>query len=259
MEEIVHWLEAGAQADYQTGVRLLEQHTKNRTLINHLARKDSKANREKLTYELLKAGLDGDLAAVNEATQLLALQAQPDTTEFAPAVADAVPLPEPEQAPEAEQVPEAVREQVQDITERMSQTWAERCQLSNQLDAASDEQGKVLVADILRLQEQYNVLAERRRQLLAGEATGQENAHSGPGAAESGQQVASALPAPGEPAIVPAAVLELADTLRNVRSNLSKARRKLAAKPGDVKLEEKVAKLVIERDQLELQLKKATE
>jgi hypothetical protein len=254
MEGIIQWLEAGPAADYQTGVRLLEQHTKNRSLINHLARKDSPANREKLTYELLKAGLDGDLAAVAEATKLLGVQAQQAAgaaEAIAQAVAGAVSLPEPEQAPEAAHVPEAVREKVEDITQLMTKVWNERCQLSNQLDAASDEQGKQLVADILKRQQEYNALAERRRQLLAGEATGQPAPGTPAPEPEATAPVVPALPAVD--------VVKLGDELRNVRSNLSKAKGKLAKKPDDVVLQEKVTKLTIEKEQLELQLKKATE
>ncbi|GAB2954755.1 hypothetical protein GCM10027048_20340 [Hymenobacter coalescens] len=256
MEEIVQWLEAGAQADYQAGVQLLAKHSKNRSLVNHLVKKDSHNNREKLTYELVKLGCGHDLADTAEVLRVLGNRqaVEAAVSEFAEAVAGAAPAPrpqpEPAPAPEAEHVPEAVRTKVDDITQLMATLWADRCQRSDQLDAASQEQGQVLVADILRLQEQYNALAERRRQLIAGEATGQLEA-AAPGA-----------PAP-EPAApeTPAAVdvLELGDRLRNLRSNLSKAKGKLARKPDDAALQEKVVKLTLEKDQLELQLKKATE
>lgn len=52
MQDIIKFLED--PSDYQLGIRLLEANTKNRQLVNFLARKENTNNKEKLVYELGK-------------------------------------------------------------------------------------------------------------------------------------------------------------------------------------------------------------
>lgn len=52
MQDIIDFLQD--PSDYQLGIRLLEANTKNRQLVNFLARKENANNREKLVYELGK-------------------------------------------------------------------------------------------------------------------------------------------------------------------------------------------------------------
>jgi hypothetical protein len=130
LEPIVLWLEAGAAADYRAGVLLLQDSNNNRSLVNGLLKKDSLANREKLTYELLKVltgGRVGDIAEV--------------ASHFAQAVQTAVPTPvvEVPSAPVAPQVvvsaelPEAGRMQLEQVIQQQSKLHNQRCQLSNSL------------------------------------------------------------------------------------------------------------------------------
>lgn len=237
LEEIIAWLEAGDAADYQAGVTLLEKHSKTRSLLNQLRRKESANNFEKLRYELVKVGCDGRLEDVSEVLN-----------HFAQAVAGAVALvevPEPEQpAPARDQVPEASRCAVDELTQLMQRLHNQRVQLSNSLAGLPEGDGPRVVAEILALQNQYNALAEKRRRL----ATGQEAAPESP--------ADDTMPVDGPPvAAAPADRAGLLQRRNNLRANLSKAKGAATKNPDDQAKAEKVAKLAVELDVLELQIK----
>lgn len=247
MEEIVNWLDAGPGADYEQGVALLRSHSKNRNLVNHLARKESATNREKLTYELIKAGCEGNIDDVSAIQRVLG-SAVAGTDQKAiydlPTHTLVVPVAPPEPEPVA--VPEHLRLQADDLTVLMQQLYNKRVQLSNTLaDLAAPAEQQARVAEILDLQNQYNALAEKRRLVLVGPApAGAQPA----GAADQHEQE------PAAPVVDKAALLQ---ELNNVRSNLSKSKGKLKLDPENVRLKNRVAQLQVQKDNLEFQLKQA--
>lgn len=250
LEEIINWLDAGDAADYKAGVALLERHCKTRSLLNLLQRKDSPNNREKVRYELIKATCGGNLEHTAEVLNQLAevvkadvLVSEPDlTTQLRDAHRNRF-FP---QQPAPDVVPEAAQADMDDITQLMAQVYNQRCQLSNTLADLAEADGPRVVGEILSLQNQYNALAEKRRRLVAGEP------------------VATEQPTAPEPAAVDvstdAPVVDRGELLQqraNLRSNLSKTRKKMekatsAAKKSE--LEQKVGVLSVELANLDMQL-----
>lgn len=232
-EELIGWLEAGDAADYQTGVLLLQAHSGNRSLVNLLLRKESAHNREKLRYELVKLGCGGRMEDVSEVLNHFAQAVQGAAAKVLQ-MANACLVEQP--APD--EVPEAVRADVDDTTQLMQRLYNQRCQLSNALADIAPEEGPRVVAEILRLQNQYNALAEKRRRLVAGELV----AEAAPPAAEAAPVVDRG---------------ELVKARQNLRSNLSKARKKLEEAKTNAKkseLEQKIGVLTVELANIELQL-----
>ena len=235
LEEVFSWLEAGDEADYQAGVLLLQKHSRNRGLVAHLLRKESAGNREKLRYELVKVGCQGRLDDVSEVLTHFA-QAVQGATQAAAQVL--TPLPE---QPEPEQVPEAARPAVDSVTQLMSKIYNQRCQLSNSLADLDPAEGPRVVNEILSLEQQYNALAQKRRNLAAGEAAPAEQ------------------PAPAPETVVPTPLdrAELVKQRGNLRSNISKARKKAEEAKSEEKRNEyaqKAGKLEVELSLVELQL-----
>jgi hypothetical protein len=266
LEKVFSWLEAGDAADYRTGVLLLQEHCRNRGLVNNLLKKESVANREKLVYELVKVGCGGRMEEVSEVLN-----------HFAQATQGAVPTPVQQVAdvltdqafpaqPEPEQVPEAVRLQVDELTQLMAKVYNERCQLSNRLAAGGPSEPE-LVGKILDLQNQYNALSVKRQLVLAGEQAASPAAQLGIAPEQATQfnaqvdQAVAAL-AVEQPAAAsePAPVLDRAELVKqrgNLRSNISKAKKKAEEAKTEEKRSEyaqKAAKLEVELGQVEMQL-----
>ena len=245
----MQWLEAGDQADYQAGVLLLQEHCKNRSLVTHLLKKESATNREKLRYELIKVGCQGRMEDVSEVLNHFA-QAVQGALPAVQQVADvltAAPFPE-QPAPDSPQVPEAVRGQVEDLTQLMSKLYNQRCQLSNRLATLDPAEGPRVVGEILSLENQYNALAQKRRNLTSGEPTPAAEQPTDPE-----QPTEPSAPEAGQP-------LDRAELVKqrgNLRSNLSKAKKKAEeAKTEDKRSEysQKAGKLEVELAQVEMQL-----
>ncbi|MDO7851567.1 hypothetical protein [Hymenobacter convexus] len=229
-EGVISWLEAGESADYRAGVLLLQEHGGPRSLVSMLLRKESDSSRAKLRYELVKVGCGGRLGDVQEVL-----------SHFAQAVQGAVaPVVEPlAEQPAPEAVPEAVRAEVDELTQLMQRVYNQRCQLSNTLADLAPAEGPRVVGEILRLQNQYNALSEKRRRLVAGEAVALE----------------AEQPAPEAAPVVDRA--QLVKDRQNLRSNLSKAKKKLESATSAEKrseLEQKIAQMGVELAHLEMQL-----
>jgi hypothetical protein len=246
VQAIVDWLQAGDAADYNAGLQLLDQHSKSRTLVNMLRKKDSPNNREKLRYELIKAGCAQNMEEVAHVVKVFGQV----TEQVAGAVAQVgltlgqgVDIALGPEEPAPVEVPEAVRAEVDDITLLMQKLHNERCQMSNQLADVAEAEAPQLVARILSHQNQYNALAEKRRVLAAGPAPAE-------GAAEQ--------PAPEQTAAAPSGPdrAELISRRGNLRSQVSKAKKAAEAKPDDQLKAEKLAKLQVELTDLELQIKR---
>jgi hypothetical protein len=233
---VITWLEAGASADYRTGVLLLQEHGGGRTLVNLLLRKESAGNREKLRYELVKIGCQGRLQDVAEVLNHFAQDVQGAVS--SPVVPDvAAQLTPLVEQPTPGEVPEAVQADVDALTELMQGLYNQRCQLSNSLADLPEGAGPRVVGDILCLQHQYNALAEQRRRLIAGEPVADE------------QPAAEAAPVMDR--------AQLAKDRQNLRSNLSKAKGKLAKATSEAKkaeLEQKIAQMGVELAHLDMQL-----
>jgi hypothetical protein len=279
MEQIAAWLES-EEKDYATGVQLLLQHGKNRVLANTLARKESSYFRDKLEYELKKtldaSGWQPAVATVsleqlqqqlkevlikgiqlhqslpegetNDELNDLTLKVdelmekireiEPDFTpfEFIHSFTDktgnepALDAGLPEQAQPVQTV--AV---IDAIILRQSDIYTERALLSNTLaDIATDEERKVVVDKIEALTEEYNKLAEKKARIEAGTEPA-ETANDQP--------------------LKPMDKGQLLLTRNNLRSQLSKAQKALDNAPDNAEKQEKVAKLKLQLQDLEIQIK----
>lgn len=243
LEEIIDWLEAGNAADYKAGVALLEHSCKSRSLLNQLQRKDSFNNREKLRYELIKATCGGNLEhtaeVINQLAEVVKVEQLPD---LATQLLDAHRARVFPQQPVPDVVPQAVQTDVDELMQLMARVYNSRCQLSNTLADIEEADCPRVVGEILSLQNQYNALAEKRRRLVAGEPVPAEQ----PAAPEPAADVAPAVDRG-----------ELLQQRSNLRSNLSKTRKKLDAATSATKkseLEQKVGVLTVELATLDMQL-----
>ncbi len=241
LEEVFSWLEAGEAADYQAGVLLLQQHSRNRGLVNNLLKKESTNNREKLAYELVKVGCGGRMDDVSEVLNHFA-QAVQGAVPAVEQPADVLTAPDFPAQPEPDQVPEAARLGVDVLTQLMSKVYNQRCQLSNSLADLAEGEGPGVVAQILSLEQQYNALAEKRRRMLAGDV------------------VPAPTPAPETEQPTTAPVVDRAELVKqrgNLRSNLSKAKKSAAEAKSEEKRSEyaqKAGKLEVELSVVEMQL-----
>jgi hypothetical protein len=256
LEAVFAWLEAGEEADYQTGVLVLQKHCKNRSLFNGLLKKESVANREKLQYELVKVGCGGRMDDVNEVLTHFAQAVQGAAPMVQPvAEADVLTIQDSPERPELEQLPEKQRWQYDALTQLMSHTYNQRCQLSNSLAELDPAEGPRVVKEILALEQQYNALAEKRRKLEAGEPLAPEQPAPG---TEPGSPETSAPD--GEPVTASTPGIDRAELVKqrgNLRSNISKANKSAAeAKTEDKRsyYAQKAGKLQVELDQVEMQL-----
>lgn len=231
MEAIRDYLRS-EDPDYDTGVRLLGTHSKNRNLVQQLGRKESPNTWAKLRYELAKAAGDPTLATLP--IPLPAAATPPVEEETEPEGADLGEL--------ARQLtPEALAE-VEALTVTMQEVYQRKVAASNSLgDVGSRADRKRTVDEIQSLEDQYNALAETKRRVI-----------------ERGT--------PTPPVAAPEEVVPtLADLLKkrnNLRSNLSKARTKAEeSKTEDKKSEyaQKAGQLAVELDQVELTIKRAQE
>jgi hypothetical protein len=256
LEEVFAWLEAGAAAEYQAGVLVLQKHSGNRSLVNLLLKKESPAHREKLIYELVKVGCGGRMEDVSEvlnhfaqAVQGFAGAAANAAEQLATVLEQAVTQAFSEQ-PAPEQVPAELQAQADDLTQLMATLYNQRCQLSNRLAELDPADGPRVVGEILALEQQYNALAQKRRNLAtAPEQPTAPAEQPAPDAAAPGAEESAA------PGIDRA---ELMKKRQSLMSNRSKARKSAETAKTEAKRSEyaqKVAKLEIELQQVEMQLK----
>ncbi len=204
MDLIKKWLDSETQ-DYEEGLTLLRKYSRNRTLVNILSRKENTANREKLAYELGKVEVPATDQDQDEPT--------------APNPSSPVPVNPATPSP---------AEPLDLLIAEMQRLYTERCHLSNTLaDILSDDVRAQVAGDILKLQEDYNALAEKKTYFEA-------HGHF-PEAVEksAGAQTPDASNDKAE----------LIGSLSNLRSQRSKAKAALAKHPDDVLKQEKLAKL----------------
>jgi hypothetical protein len=252
LEKVISWLEAGDAADYRTGVLLLQEHSGNRSLLNNLLKKESQGNRDKLVYELVKVGCGGRMQDVSEVLNHFA-QAVAGTAPVVQQVAAVLTAQDFPAEPAPPHVPAQVQGQVDELTQLMAKLYNERVQLSNSLATLDPAEGPHVVGQILSLDNQYNALAQKRRSVLAS-----------PLPAAAVEQ-----PIPPEPDALTAAPVatgdvspaidraELVKQRQNLRSNLSKARKKAEEAKTEEKRSEyaqKAGKLEVELSQVEMQL-----
>ena len=247
LEDVFAWLEDGDAADYQAGVLVLQKHCKNRSLVNGLLKKESAANREKLFYELVKVGCGGRMEDVSEVLNHFA-QAVQGAVAVVQQVADVLTGQDFPEQPEPEHLPEQLRSQADDLTQLMSKVYNQRCQLSNSLATLDPAEGPRVVGEILKLEQQYNALAQKRRNLANGEQP-----------APTAEPTAPEQPASGAepPAALPIDRAALVQQRGNLRSNISKAKKSAeAAKTEDKRsfYAQKAGQLEVELAQVEMQL-----
>lgn len=249
LEEVFAWLEAGAAADYQAGVLVLQKHSGNRSLVNLLLKKESVANREKLTYELVKVGCGGRMEDVSEVLNHFA-QAVKGAVQHVASVLVEAHGSEPGQAfpeqPAPEHVPAELQAQADDLTQLMATLYNQRCQLSNRLAELDPAEGPRVVGEILALEQQYNALAQKRRNL----ATAPEQP-----TAPAEQPAPDAAPEAAAPGIDRAELMKKRQSLMSNRSKARKAAETAKTEEKRSEYAQKVAKLEIELQQVEMQLK----
>jgi hypothetical protein len=265
MSKIKNWL-SNPEADYAEGLELLRPHISNKVLFGNLVKKENAFNRQKLTYELSKVQ---EIPEIEEPKTGEPKTGEPETGEGKPETG-VMETGEPEnaeapqnaseahtEASEAPKAPEAsevkcvtindeeaykqptkcvaiVDEEAYTLlTERIGKLYTEKAKLSNSLrEQKTDEQRRQVVGMIDHLEGQ---LAELNSQKAYYDEHGKF-----PEAPKSIE-----VKDPGA----------LAGSLKNIRSNISKARAALERNPGGVNKREKLAKLEAQRDELELQLK----
>lgn len=262
LEAVFSWLEAGEAADYRTGVLLLQQHSGNRSLVNNLLKKESPANRDKLVYELVKVLVNGRTDQISEVlnhfAQAVAVAGAAPVVQQVAAVLTAQDFPA---EPAPQHVPAHVQGQVDELTQLLAKLHNERVQLSNSLASLDPAEGPRVVGQILNLENQYNALAQKRRNVV-------DSAQAPPAVASQlgivPDQAASFLPAvaqaaeplAGEAAPAPDRA-ELVKQRNTLRSNISKAKKKaLEAKTEEKRseYEQKAGKLEVELGVLNMQL-----
>jgi hypothetical protein len=267
LEKVFSWLEAGADADYREGVLLLQQHSGNRNLVNNLLKKESQANAEKLRYELIKVGCGGRMEDVSEVLNHFA-QAVQGAVPAVQQVADVLTAQDFPAEPAPEPVPAHVLGQVDDLTQLMAKVYNERVQLSNSLAELDPAEGPRVVGEILTLQNQYNALAQKRRNVVASPPPAPPTVASQLGIAPDQaapftqvvDQAVEALAGEAAPgtAVAPAPDrAELVKQRNTLRSNISKAKKKaLEAKTEEKRseYEQKAGKLEVELSVLNMQL-----
>jgi hypothetical protein len=255
LEQIIGWLEARDEADYQAGVLLLQKYGSNRSLVNLLLKKESVANRDKLRYELVKLGCGGRIEDVSEVLNHFA-QAIVGAVPVVQQVADVLTGPKFAAEPEPEHVPEEQRAQADELTQLLSKLYNQRCQLSNSLAELDEEEAAGVVGEILRLEQQYNALAQKRRNLANPT---QQPAAEGEQPAPEQSEPLTDMDVVQSPVntVLPLDRAELVKQRGNLRSNISKAKKKAEeAKTEDKRSEysQKAGKLEVELGLVESQL-----
>lgn len=247
MEEIINYL-AQEKRDYQEGVALLGKYGRNRQLHLNLMKKENAMNTLKLLHELSKlAEITPNVLAEDVAS--LMLDAIVDQSNGAMQVPEMKVVPDVPAAPEPVPAPAVVLPINADaeylaIVNQMTQLHNERVKLSNTLeDLETDEQRSEASHKINSIQESYNVLAVKKKHFDEfGKFPEAEPQDETP-----------------ETDTKPVDLATLIKDRNNLRSRVSKAKKALIKKPGDVKKEEALAKMEVELNQLELQVKVATE
>lgn len=257
LEEVFAWLEAGDAADYQAGVLVLQKHCKNRSMVNLLLKKDSDGNRKKLHYELVKVGCQGRMEDVCEVLNHFA-QAVQGAVPMVQQVADVLTGQNFPAQPAPEHVPEQLRGQADILTQLMSKLYAQRCQLSNSLAELDPAEGPRVVKEILFLEQQYNALAQKRRNLENGEPVAPEQ--PAPPAESAAEPGSPETPAPGTELAAAGPPIDRAELVKqrgNLRSNISKAKKSAETSKTEDKRSfyaQKAGQLEVELSQVEMQL-----
>jgi len=239
MEEIKSYLEQ-EEKSYQDGITLLSKYCANRMLVNTLSKKESTAHWMKLEHELNKVVENAPAAKFPVVATITppAAPAAPANPDEPGAGANVVVNLQPR--PNAV-LPGTNAEYDSLITDR-GRLFNERCTLSNSLaDAATDEERLEIANKIEAI--------EANRKTMLDKIIHFEQHGSFPAAA----------PAKADPEQTEMDKADLIKTRNNLRSQLSKAKKAALAKPDDVAKQEKLAKLEVELNSVELQLKLITE
>lgn len=232
MEDINEYLNK-EERSYQDGVTLLSRYCKNRMLVNTLSRSESLAHKHKLEYELKK------LLQAQPKGEYKTIAIKKPATEPVKTEIKAKPTSEDQEAGFA--APGANAEYDNYIAER-SRLHSERCKLSNTLaDAQTDEERQEIVDKIEAI--------ERSRKAIATKLKYFDEHGAFP----------EAPVAPEQPLLSELDKAELLKKRNNLRSQVSKAKKAVEKKPSDVAKQEKLAKLEVELNSVELQLKQANE
>ncbi|TPE43970.1 hypothetical protein [Pontibacter mangrovi] len=235
MEEIIEYLK-NEERSYQEGVTLLSRYCKNRMLVNTLSRSESFAHKQKLEHELTK--LLKDKPKADFKTVVLG-KPEPDPeprgkTENTSVVIDLKPR---------KGVPESgANAEYDSLVIERSHLYSERCKLSNTLADAETDEAR------LEIVEKIEAIEKSRK------AIGQKLKHFEEHGTFPVEQVK-----PQEPELTELDRADLLKKRNNLRSQVSKAKKAVEKKPGDVTKQEKLAKLEVELNTVELQLKQVTE
>lgn len=246
MEEavtVVNRLIAGEAVTYKEAVDALESVQRNRHLIESLRRRDSANNRQKVVYELGKAVGDRITKEIRTALSQLATRwnATSSAGEDPARIEDTAETVAPEQEPAAPAhvITDLEQTELDALEVQKGQLTRQRAQLSNQLADVPEADRAALVNQVLALDEEVRQLFTRQRNIALGQVEPE------PTAAEP-----DAAPRPDR--------AELEQTIRNLRTRISKARKaheeaRTAEKRAGYA--EKLAKLQLEMEQMEMAVK----
>lgn len=204
-------------------------------LVNTLSRSESLAHKFKLEHELKK--VLKDLPKEEFKTVAIATPATPapnKAEDTGGVVVQLKPRPEP--------VAPGTNAEYDSLISERSRLYSERCKLSNTLaDAENDEVRSEIVDKIEAIEKSRKAIGQKLKHFE-----------------EHGTFPVEQLK-PQEPELNELDRADLLKKRNNLRSQVSKARKAVEKKPGDVTKQEKLAKLEVELNTVELQLKQVTE
>ena len=224
MNALKQWLES-EKKDYDEGLKLLSQYSKNRSLIANLNRRENAQNRKKLEYELCKIELPAE-----EETTIPDSSPNPPQDEETPATPKQITVEINTDSTPVLPIQQALSP-LDELVAEMQRLYTSKCQLSNCLaDLESDEARAEVAAQVQAHQDAYNALAVKKSYFE-----------------EHGKF-------PEEPVEMTAGVTaentndraELIILLGNLRSQRSKAKKAVEADPENVEKQEKLAKITVE-------------
>jgi len=236
MEEIKAWLES-PEKDYQTGLQLLRKHSRAVVMVNHLARKESPYNREKLAYELSKLA---DVPFIAKTAEV-APEAPADPSKDQKPVESIEDLNKRvaevlEQFGKRPKVGEPGFDLLGEIVLEQAEIFKLKAALSNRLgDDMPQEERAALVVEIDRLKEKYDGLAEKKRLI---ETTGQLPVEPDKTELTADQKIAA-----------------LKGTKLNLHSKISRTKKALEGKPEDAELASKLSQFQLELQAADTELK----
>jgi hypothetical protein len=233
-DQINNWLQS-PEKDYHAGIALLSQITRNRILVHNLSKKNNAYNRDKINYELSKFA-EADYKP-------LAPEEKPESEPTAEEVKEYVDGEIAEQTRFIESLPSDVQLIVKEkralynLRNKASQWLVENTKDEEELS----QEAKAKTKEVLDLDEQIKALDSQLEYFWEYKTL----------PAPSGQKVAESTGITADQK--EAKLQELEKKLKNQKTYVSKAEKKVAANPKNIRHAEDLAKKKAEYDELRYQ------